>query len=152
MFPTDLTGSEFRRVGAATEKYPVPTYVLTLGIEVDYNSMIAHTHACTHARTHPRMHARTHARAYRYGHARTEPRKMHVTMDSADDSCVICDWVSWIRTFEMYYRRAVIFEGYPNAHNLFICSTRKRFFSGVGNSAETFGLLQWCKCVWATNI
>ena len=33
MFPTDLTltGSEFHRVGAATEKALVPTFVLTLG-------------------------------------------------------------------------------------------------------------------------
>ena len=35
MFPADLTltGNEFHRVGAATEKALVPTFVLTLGIK-----------------------------------------------------------------------------------------------------------------------
>ena len=45
MFPTDLTltGSEFHRVGAATEKALVPTFVLTLGtksrLELDDRSL-----------------------------------------------------------------------------------------------------------------
>ena len=46
IFPTDLTltGSEFHRVGAATEKALVPTFVLTLGtksrLELDDRSCL----------------------------------------------------------------------------------------------------------------
>ena len=47
LFHTDLTltGSEFHRVGAATEKALVPTFVLTLGtksrLELDDRSCLA---------------------------------------------------------------------------------------------------------------
>ena len=56
IFPTDvtLTGSEFHRVGAATEKALVPKFVLTLGtkswLELDDRSCLAGVSSeCKHA-------------------------------------------------------------------------------------------------------
>ena len=45
IFPTDLTptGSEFHRVGAATEKALVPTFILTLGTK---SRLALHDRSC----------------------------------------------------------------------------------------------------------